>query len=353
MIRLSICIPTYNFAEFIGETLQSILGQSPAGVEVLVLDSGSTDATPEIVRSFQQNFPALQYYRREKRGGIDKDLAETVSLARGEYCWLMSSDDTLIPGAIARVLDEIGLGHDIYLCNRVECDRNLLPVKERPWFPRRVGDSQFDLSARSDLLAYFDAAQSIGALFSYISSIVVRRSRWDEAGYDEVLGGTNYAHVFRLFSIARSGGRLKYISKPLVLCRGDNDSFRDKGQLNRFLIDLNGYQLLASRCFSGDEGAEHAFKAVMRREHAWFMLASLRSRVGDTCDWENCEEKLSSYGYSRAQLRMIRILGTSGPLLSAAQYLRRALAGIKRRVRQVIRKSPHDRVGESRRCESE
>ncbi len=346
MTRLSICIPTYNFAEFIGETLQSILHQSTDDIEIIVLDGGSTDATPEIVRSFQQDFPALRYYRRERKGGIDRDLAETVSLARGEYCWLMSSDDTLIPGAIARVLDEIGLGHDIYLCNRVECDRNLLPVKERPWFPRRVGDSEFDLSVRSDLLTYLDAAQSIGALFSYISSIVIRRSRWDETGYDEELGGTNYAHVFRLFSIAKSGGRLKYLSKPLVLCRGDNDSFKDKGQLNRFLIDLNGYQLLASRLFRGDEGAAHAFKAVMRREHAWFMLASLRSRVGDTRDWKNCEEKLSSYGYTRAQLRMIGMLGTSGPLLSAAQYLRRMLAGIERRVRRIIPKPRYDPVGE-------
>lgn len=349
MTRLSICIPTYNFAEFIGETLQSILHQSTDDIEIVVLDGGSTDATPEIVHSFQQDFPALRYYRRERKGGIDRDLAETVSLARGEYCWLMSSDDTLIPGAIARVLDEIKLGHDIYLCNRVECDRNLLPIKERPWFPQRVGDSEFDLSVRSNLLAYFDAAQSIGALFSYISSIVVRRSRWDETGYDEALGGTNYAHVFRLFSIAKSVGRLKYISKPLVLCRGDNDSFRDKGQLNRFVIDLNGYQLLASRLFPGDDGAEHAFKAIMRREHAWFMLASLRSRVGNVRDWNNCEEMLSSYGYSRAQLRVIRILGTSGPLLSAAQYLKRTLAGVKRRLRQIIRKSPHDRVGGSRR----
>lgn len=349
MTRLSICIPTYNFAEFIGETLQSVLRQSADDVEVVVLDSGSTDATPEIVRSFQQEFPALRYYRREKKGGIDRDLAETVSLARGEYCWLMSSDDTLIPGSIARVLDEIGRGHDIYLCNRVECDRDLVPVRERPWFPRRVGNSEFDLSVRSDLLVYLDAAQSIGALFSYISSIVVRRSRWEQVGYAEALGGTNYAHVFRLFSIARAGGRLKYLSTPLVLCRGDNDSFGDKGQLNRFLIDLDGYQLLASRLFPGDEAAEHAFKAVMRREHAWFMLASLRSRVANARDWNNFEERLSSYGYSRAQLRVIRMLGASGPLLSVAQHLRRTLAGAKRWVRWVLAKPRRDSVGAPRR----
>ncbi len=349
MTRLSICIPTYNFAEFIGETLQSILRQSADDVEVVVLDSGSTDATPEIVRSFQRDFPALRYYRRDKKGGIDRDLAETISLARGAYCWLMSSDDTLVPGAIATVLDEIRRGHDIYLCNRVECDRDLVPVKDRPWFPRRVGDSEFDLSVRSDLLAYLDAAQSIGALFSYISSIVVRRSRWEQAGYEEALSGTNYAHVFRLFSIARFGGQLKYLSKPLVLCRGDNDSFRDKGQLNRFLIDLDGYQRLASRLFPGDKAAEHAFKSVMRREHAWFMLASLKSRVGSDRDWKGCEEKLSSYGYSGTQLRVIRVLGASGPLLSAAQHLRRTLEGFKRRVRRVIPKRRCDPVGQSRR----
>ena len=50
-VRLSICIPVYNFGPFVGQTLDSILGQSGMGegVEVLVVDGASTDNTEEVV----------------------------------------------------------------------------------------------------------------------------------------------------------------------------------------------------------------------------------------------------------------------------------------------------------------
>src|ERR1700722_1620055 len=99
-ITLSICIPTYNFGEFIGETLESILPQIVDGVEVVVLDGGSTDETQAVVGAFQARCPALQYYHRDERGGIDLDMALTVELARGKYCWLFSSDDLMRPGAV-------------------------------------------------------------------------------------------------------------------------------------------------------------------------------------------------------------------------------------------------------------
>lgn len=50
-IRLSICMPTYNFGKFIGETLESIMKQIPDGVEIVVLDGGSTDNTCDVVKS--------------------------------------------------------------------------------------------------------------------------------------------------------------------------------------------------------------------------------------------------------------------------------------------------------------
>ena len=53
-IRLSICIPTYNFGEFIGATLQSIIKQATDEVEIVVVDGASTDNTAEVVRAFQR-----------------------------------------------------------------------------------------------------------------------------------------------------------------------------------------------------------------------------------------------------------------------------------------------------------
>ena len=321
-IRLSICIPTYNFGAFIGKTLESVIRQATDEVEIVVVDGASTDNTVEIVRDFQRRFPRLIYHLLDKKGGIDKDIAKTVELAQGDYCWLLSSDDVLKDGAIDRMLRETAAGHDVYLCNRTECDINLNPVYNRSWLSRKTDDAVFDLSVRSDLLHYLNEAQSIGALFSYMSAIIVLRKKWNEPGYNERFTGTNYAHAFRLFTMLLKGGKLKYIKDPLVLSRGENDSFLQKGVVQRFLIDLNGYQFLGSHFFHDNE-TRQAFHAVIRREFRWYVFAGVRSEAGKD-EWNAIERTLLSLGYSQSSLRVVGILGSSSHIVWLARRLRAA-----------------------------
>ena len=322
-IRLSVCIPTYNFGRFIGETLKSVVEQAGDDVEIIVLDGASTDNTAEVVRNFQKRYPRLHYHLLDKKGGIDKDMAKAVELSQGEYCWLLSSDDALKSGAIGRVLREIASGYDVYLCNRTECDINLNPVYHRSWLSRNTEDAVFNLSSKSELLRYFSQAISIGALFSYMSSIVVNRQKWNATGYDERFTGSHYAHAFRLFTLLIKGGQLKYIKDPLVLCRGENDSFLQKGAAHRFLIDLEGYQFLGSHLFHDDETLQ-AFYAVLRREFKWYIFAGLRHDV-DSSEWSAIEQRLLSFGYSRTALRTVRILGSSMFLVVSARRIRAAI----------------------------
>src|SRR3546814_13692134 len=116
-IKLSICIATRNRADYIGETLSSIVGQATDAIEIVVLDGASTDATPGIVAEFQATFPRLRYVRKERNGGVDRDYDAAVVEAQGVYCWLMSDDDLLKPGAIARVLDALDQGHSLVIYN--------------------------------------------------------------------------------------------------------------------------------------------------------------------------------------------------------------------------------------------
>ena len=325
-IRLSFCIPTYNFGRYIGETLESIINQAGDEVEIVVGDGASTDHTEEVVRRYQSRFPKLFYHRFEEKGGVDLDLAKTVELARGDYCWLMSSDDVLKPGAVQRVLSEIELGLDVFLCNRTICDYNLRPKRySHIWLSHGTSDRVFDLSRKIVLLDYLNGSKSIGALFSYISSIVVNRQKWNEVGFDERFGGTNYAHVFRLFSMLLSGGsQLKYLKDQLVLFRGDNDSFRDKGYANRILIDLNGYRKLGE-CYFYEKEMKDAFLAVMRREHKCYFLPRLKNEVDDDIQWNELEKILSYYGYSSVEMFLINMLGASKVFVRMARALKRLL----------------------------
>src|ERR1035437_7960952 len=106
-MKLSICIATFLRANFIAETLDSILGQMQENVEIVVVDGASPDNTRGVIAQYLIKYPEVRYYREESNSGVDRDYDKAVGYASGEYCWLMTDDDLLVPGAIKRVLSAL------------------------------------------------------------------------------------------------------------------------------------------------------------------------------------------------------------------------------------------------------
>jgi O-antigen biosynthesis alpha-1,3-abequosyltransferase len=279
-IRLSICIPTYNFGEFIGETLESILAQLVEGVEVVILDGGSTDHTPAIVGAFQDRCSALRYYRRDERGGIDRDMARTVDLARGEYCWLFSSDDLMKPGAIPRVLEQIESGLDVYLCGLTICTCDMRPLKDHRILDVPSGMT-FDLGREDDRRMYFEHAQTTTAFFSFLGSVIFKKARWDDIALDEDFTGSCWAHVARIFRMIPSGLRIKYLAPPYLWKRADNDSFMEDGLIRRFAITIDGYHRLASTFFEQDSLEARHIRRVVAAEFPPYVMLYAKWISGD------------------------------------------------------------------------
>ena len=67
-MKIYIIIPAYNEAEFIGETLQSLISQSKPAHKIVVVDDGSTDNTPEIVSEFIENHPEISLIKNVSEG---------------------------------------------------------------------------------------------------------------------------------------------------------------------------------------------------------------------------------------------------------------------------------------------
>ncbi|HVM59663.1 MAG TPA: glycosyltransferase family A protein [Verrucomicrobiae bacterium] len=102
--RFSIVIPTYNREKLVGPAIDSVLAQTFTDYEVIVVDDGSTDGTPEVLRSYG---PRIKVLRQENQGPeVARDRG--INMAAGEYVALLDSDDLLWPQALAtydRIID--------------------------------------------------------------------------------------------------------------------------------------------------------------------------------------------------------------------------------------------------------
>jgi glycosyltransferase involved in cell wall biosynthesis len=97
---VSIVVPSFNQAAFLEETLRSLFEQDYEPLEVLVVDGGSTDGSVEIVERWADR---LAWWTSEPDGGQADALNKGLARARGSLLGWLSSDDTLLPGALARL----------------------------------------------------------------------------------------------------------------------------------------------------------------------------------------------------------------------------------------------------------
>jgi glycosyltransferase involved in cell wall biosynthesis len=95
---VSIVIPAFNGAVYVGEAIESVLGQSYENVELIVLDDGSTDDTPNVVRRYHGKL----YHERHANIGQAATLNRGWEIAEGDYLAYLSCDDALLRDAVGR-----------------------------------------------------------------------------------------------------------------------------------------------------------------------------------------------------------------------------------------------------------
>ena len=89
---ISIILPTYNRAAFIGEAIASIRAQSCGDWELIVVDDGSTDGTAAVLEGLKQRFPRLRVVVFERNGGYGKALSAAIDATSGQYVATIDSD---------------------------------------------------------------------------------------------------------------------------------------------------------------------------------------------------------------------------------------------------------------------
>jgi len=106
---VSVVVPTYNRAAYLGETLDSILGQDHPAVEVVVVDDGSTDGTAQVLSTYTDRVRVVRQPNSGQATAVNAGLAAT----RGEYLVLVSDDDPLLDAALSTLVDVLEARPDV------------------------------------------------------------------------------------------------------------------------------------------------------------------------------------------------------------------------------------------------
>ena len=97
---VSVIIPSYNHALFVGETITSILNQSYPDFEIVITDDGSRDHTPDVIRQFSDRRINLEVFQQNRGAAVAANSA--IRRSHGELICLLGSDDYFLPGKLER-----------------------------------------------------------------------------------------------------------------------------------------------------------------------------------------------------------------------------------------------------------
>jgi glycosyltransferase involved in cell wall biosynthesis len=168
---LSICIATYNRAEYIGETLESIIPQITDEAEIVIVDGASTDDTGNVVKRYVEGCRQINYILFPSKGGVDQDFCKAVEFAKGEYCWLFSDDDLLKPDAISTILKEAIKGYSLIVVNAQVMTSDFSKIIEK----KRLLIDTNEVFSCSEIERLFNRTVEY---MSFIGCVVINRDLW-------------------------------------------------------------------------------------------------------------------------------------------------------------------------------
>jgi abequosyltransferase len=265
-MKLSFCLPTFNRGALIGEALESILAQGNREIEVVIVDGGSTDTTQSVLAEFSNSSPLVKVYRQEVNSGIDIDLLTAVRMARGQYCWLMSDDDQLEPGALNTVLRLLEENEGIAgaSVNYASYDKHLrFQIATVPAATGTSCSGDYLFKSREECFA------TLGMHLGYISAQVIDRKLWTlvSSKYDlRPYLHSAWAMVYVIGQMLTVNPRWLYVHTPCIRNRSANDSFVLRvGEYKRQLISHDSFPKIVEDLFGKDSRVFDAItKATIR-----------------------------------------------------------------------------------------
>lgn len=205
MPRVSVIVPTFNCARFIGAALESVLAQSYRDYEVIVVDDGSTDDTGAVLDAWKGRIS----YLLQTNQGPAAARNRAVALSNGEFIAYLDADDLWLPGKLAQ---QVAFLDEHPECGLVHGEVGVIDESGQLLYER------YRNARGRVVLRGHCATELLKHSVIHMPTVIERRRSYDESGgFDEGLRyAEDYLHWLRL---AINGHAFGYIDEPLALYR--------------------------------------------------------------------------------------------------------------------------------------
>lgn len=203
--KISIVLPVYNVETYLAPCLESLVSQNFPNMEIIAVNDGSTDRSPEILKDFQSRFPEkIKIFTTENKG-VSHARNYGASMASGEYLWFVDSDDFISEDACRLLYEKAKKDkNDLVLFSHYEENQK---TGERTVSPCPCKEQNFSVKEHPEQLALFSP---------YPWDKLIKRSLFGGLFFPEGIRFEDLPVAFLLMTKASSVG---YVEKPLYTYR--------------------------------------------------------------------------------------------------------------------------------------
>ncbi|MBR7001233.1 MAG: glycosyltransferase family 2 protein [Neisseriaceae bacterium] len=105
MKKVSVIIPCYNHAQYIGETIDSVLNQTYENIEIIVVNDASQDNSREVIQQFVDKYPQIVFIDEKENIGVIEVRNKAIAIAQGNYILPLDADDKIHPIYIEKAVN--------------------------------------------------------------------------------------------------------------------------------------------------------------------------------------------------------------------------------------------------------
>lgn len=231
-MKISVITASYNYANYIGDTIQSVIDQTYTDFELIVVDDCSTDNSVEVIKSF--NDERIKLIINDQNLGLKESLKRGLKEATGEWIAFLESDDILVPDNLEKKFEIIqrypetalvfndvetfGEEHKrIYLLNK---SAKYLQKKE---YPRNMF---YDLGEMNRILTF--------------STVLVKKDRLAESDFDTPID--RFLDWWLFIHLARNN-KFYYIPEKLTKWRIHRESYINKKK-KKYTLPISIYAII-------------------------------------------------------------------------------------------------------------